>query len=337
VTIAMPAATQSDRVMVFAVDDGYFCMHLNWIEAVYQREDAPLHVVNIATGTGRRFLIHRGEPALVIDLREAFDLADVLGSTERAALMVIRSGSFLLALQVDACMAVRNLDLRTAVPVPAKLVRDGGLSVGHLVEIDGKIHGLLEPNRILSGSLRERLEPMLKEVVAFRDRQNQIVALAAELRRDPKLPAIKTYARLSRRNGRARGATAARLVLKAAQETEQQADGTTDIAGDLAADTLLRDLVRLWAARQTGEVEVTLPAGQSGKIFLAAGRIADAFVPGEWGRGAFKRLLGAREGSYSFTASDTPVHPQRIADSALWLLIETVEQLNEERRGRNLH
>lgn len=335
-TTAIPGTAQSNRVMVFAVDDGYFCMHLDWIEAVYQREDAPLHVVNIATGTGRRFLIHRGEPALVIDLREAFELADVLGSTDRDAFMIVRSGSFLLALQVDACIAVRPLDLHASVPVPAKLVRDGGLSVGHLVEIDGKVHGLLEPNRILSGPLRERLEPLLKEAVAFRDRQNQIAALAAELRRDPKLPAIKAYARLSRRNGRARAAAAARLIFKTAQEVEQQGNDTTHVAGDLIADTLLRDLVRLTAARQTGEVQVALSNGESGKIFFDAGRIADAFVPGEWGRGAFKRLLGARDGSYNFTPTETPVHPQRIADAAAWLLIETVEQLSEERRGRNL-
>ena len=325
---------QTDRVMVFAVDDGCFCIHLDWVEAVYQREDAPLHVVNLATGTGRRFLIHRGEPALVIDLREAFDLADVLGATERAALIVGRSGPFLLALQADACMAVRTLDLRAAVPVAGRLVRDGGLSVGHLIEIDGKMHGLLDPNRILSGTLRERLDPLLNEALAFRDRQNQIAELMKDLRADPKLPAIKTYARLSRRNGRARAASAARLVLRTAQESDLPIDGAGQIAGDLAADTLLRDLIRLSGARQTGEIQVEIPVG-AGRIFFDAGRVADAFAGGEWGRGAFKRMLGTREGSYAFTPSDTPVHPQRIPDATLWLLIETVEQLNEERRGRS--
>ena len=70
-------------------------------------------------------------------------------------------------------------------------------------------------------------------------------------------------------------------------------------------------------------------------MFFDAGRIADAVVAGEWGRGAVKRLLGAHEGTYRFTPCDTPVHLPRIDDSAVWLLVDSVERVNEERRSRH--
>ncbi len=332
---ALAEATRTARVLVFAVDDGCFCIHLDWVEAVYQRDDAPIHTVKDADGVSRSFLIHRGQPALIVDLRDAFDLGELLGATNRAAFMVLRAGSFLLALQADACTGVRELDLRTKVPVPTSLVRDGGLSVGHLVELDGRLHGLLEPSRLLSSALREKLEPFLKEAVAFRDREDKMAVLADELRHAPTVAGLKAYGRLARRNGRTRVAGAARILLKALQEVEQPDTPGAVEAGTIAADTLVRDLVALSAARRTGELAVQLPSGESGKVFFDAGRIADAFLPGEWGRGAFKRILGAREGSYQFAATDSPVDPQRINDSALWLVLETIEQVSEERRGRH--
>ena len=331
---AIAEAARTARVLVFRVDDGAFCIHLDWVEAVYQREDAPIHTIKGDHAVGK-FLIHRNRPALVVDLRDAFGLTDLLGPTDRAALMVVRAGSFLLALQVDSCVGVRDLDLGTKVPVATSLVRDGGLSVGHMVELDGKLHGLLEPNRILSGAMRTQIEPMLAEAQAFGERQQKLTELTAELRRDPTVTGLKNFARLCRRNGRSRAAAAARLVLKMAQEVEQGSAVTT-AAGDLSGDTLLHDLVALSASRQTGEVGVDLPSSESAKIFLDGGRIADACLPGEWGRGAFKKILATRHGTYRFVPTAEAVHPQRIKDATLWLLTEVIEQLSEERRARHL-
>jgi chemotaxis signal transduction protein len=336
---AIVEATRPRRVLVFAVDDGCFCLDLDWVEAVYQRDDTPLHQAKDALGTVRGFLIHRGQPALVVDLREALDLNQILGLSERAAFLVVRVGSFLIALQVDACVGVRSLDLGTQVPVPTNLLRDGGLCVGHLVDLDGKLHTLLEPSRILSSTLREGLEPFLKEALGFCDRQNKLAGLVPELQREPTVASLKTYARLSRRNGWIRTATAARLVLKAVLESEQHANGSAVTAGELAAGTLLRDLVGLSAARQTGEVRMHLPNTGSTTLFFDAGRIADAHFTDasgvdEWGPGACKRILAARQGSYGFVPSDVPIQPQRIEDATLWLLVETIEHLSEERRVR---
>lgn len=330
---AIAEASRTARVLVFGVDDGCFCVHLDWVEAVYQRDEAVLHTAKAGEST-RPFLLHRGQPALVVDLREAFGLTELLGVTERAAFMIVRAGSFLLALPVDGCSGVRELDLRTKAPVATNLVHDGGLSVGHLVDIEGRLHALLEPNRILSGALREKLEPLLKEALAFRDRQDKIAAVAVELRRAPTAAALKTFGRLVRRNGRPRAANAAKALLKALQESES-ATGLDLVAGDLGGDTLMRDLIALSTARRTGELAVETPDGAPAKVFLDAGRVADACAAGIWGRGAFKRILSTREGNYRFVAAESPVQPQRINESAVWLLVETSEQLGEERRGRH--
>ena len=320
------------RVLIFNVDDGNFCIHLDWVEAVYQRSDTALHSLKGADGQPRRFLIHRGQPAWVLDLREVFGLDSLLGSTERAAFAVVRAGSALMALEVDACTGVRDLDLSQKVPVPASVLRDGGFPVGHLVEIDSHLHVLLEPSRIPSNALRDVLDPLLNEALAFRDRQAKLSAAAAELRRTPTMAGLKNYARLSRRNGRPRTAAAVRTVLKA---VENQPTLNGSLKGALAGDTLLRDLAALASAQHTGELRFELQ-GSSAVIYFDCGRIADASARGEWGRGALKEILAARDGSYEFVPSQEPVKPQRIDDATLWVLVETIEQLAEERRARHL-
>lgn len=326
------AGTNTARALVFQVDDGSFCIHLDWVEAVYQRGAAELHSLKGKDGHAHEFLIHRGQPAWVLDLREAFGLDDVLGHCERSSFAVIRAGSALFALQVDACTGVWDLDLGSRAPVPSVLLRDGGTPVGHLVDLDGKLHVLLDPSRIPSNALRDALDPLLQEALAFRDRQEKLTALANELRHAPTLTALKTYGRLSRRNGMPRVASAARIVVKAA-ESDRGMNGS--LSGELSADTLLRDLVSITNAQHTGELRFQLNGGTA-SIYFDAGRIADAFVRGEWGRGALKEILATREGSYEFAAAQSAVKPQRIDDSTLWVLVEAIEQLTEERRARHL-
>jgi len=333
---AVGREARPNRVLVFAVDDSRFCVDLDWVDAVQQRREVRPDTARDVAGAVRTFVIHRDQPALVIDLREAFDLNELVEVTERAAFLILRAGSFLLAVQVDAFLGVRELDLRTKTPVPTSLLRDGNVPVGHLVELDGRVHTLLEPSRILSAALRDKLEGTLKEARVFCERREKIAALREELRREPTAAGLKAYARLSRRNGQTRAANAARLVLKLLQQCEAQVVSADPIAGDLNADTLLRDLVALSVARQTGEVHVRLPEGDA-RVFSAAGRIADACVDGEWGRVALRHILTARAGSYRFMASDVPTDSRRIEDAALWVLVQTVEQLSEERHGRGRH
>lgn len=334
-TTATAESNRSTRVLVFAADDAHLCIDIDRVEAVHTRREARLHTLKAADATSRRFLIHRGEPALVLDLREAFGLSEILGLTDRSAFVLVRAGSFPLALAVDACVGVRDLDLQTKIPVPTALQRDGGFHVGHLVDLDGTIHTLLEPSRILPSALRERLDPFLQEARAFCHRENEIAVRAVKLRTDTTLSDLKTYARLTRRNGHTRRATAARAVLKAAQEVEQCAQDSTTIAAELGGNTLLRDLLTLSAAQQTGELQFTLPDGDTAVVFFAAGRIADARLAGVWGRAAVKQIVALHDGAYRFLASDVPVYPQRIDDAASWLLVEALEQPPDTRRGRH--
>lgn len=319
------------RVLVFTVDDGLFCIHLDWVEAVYQKGDLPLHSLKTQRGS-RRFVIHHGQPAWVVDLREAFALDGLLGVSERAAFAVVRAGSALLAVPVDACVGVRDLDLAARVPVPSAVLRDGGIPVGHLVDIDGKLHGLLEPSRIPSSALRDELDPLLKEALAFRDREAKLTVLADELRRTPTLNALKNFGRLGRRNGRTKTAGAVRSVQKVMESGYAMNGG---LSGELAADTLLRDIVALANAQVTGELQIDLQ-GNGAAVYFDNGRIADAKAGGEWGRGALKEILASRSGSYTFVARDSGIRPQRIADSTIWVLVECIEQLTEERRARHL-
>ena len=328
-------ATRATRVLVFTVDDGYLCVDLDRVHTVCARNEARVHTLKLANAASRSFLIHRGEPALIVDLREAFGLSEILGVTDRAVFLVMRAGPFPLAVPVDACVGVRDLDLRTRTPVPTALQRDGGFSVGHLVELDGRMHTLLEPSRILSSALRERLDSFLQEARAFCEREQRIADLATKLREESTLGDLKAYARLTRRNSRTRAAAAARVVLKAAQEAQPQASDGTAVSGELAADTLLRHLLTLSAACETGELQFTLQSGEPAVIFFAGGRIVDAQVAGAWGRPAVRQILAAHGGTYRFIASDVPADRQPIGDAAPWLLVETIEQLSESRRAHH--
>ena len=332
---ATAEATRATRVLVFTVDDGYLCVDLDRVHAVYPRHEARVHTVKLAGTASRSFLIHREEPALIVDLREAFGLGEILGVTDRAVFLVMRAGSFPLAVPVDACVGVRDLDLRTRTPVPTALQRDGGFSVGHLVELDGRMHTLLEPSRILSSALRERLDAFLQEARAFCERESRIAALLIRLRADSTVADLKTYARLTRRNSGARAAAAARAVLKAAQEAEQPGCDAAPESGEFAADALLPHLLTRCAACQSGALQLTLQSGEPAVIFFAGGRIVDAQVAGTWGRPAIKQIMSARGGTYRFEACEVPAERQCIADAAPWLLLETLEQMSEARRGQH--
>ncbi|GBD26590.1 hypothetical protein HRbin30_01922 [bacterium HR30] len=324
--------TLVSRVLVFRVDDGKFCVHADWVEAIYPRREVALHTLKGADGSTQQFLLHRGQPAWVVDLRQAFGVDDVLGSTERPAFAVIRSGSALLAVRVDELTGVRELDLAERSPVATALVRDGGHPVGHLVEIDGELHVLLDPNRILSNSLHDALDPLLEDALAFRDRQARLQRLIPDLRRECTVAGLKAYARLTRRNGMARAAAAAKTVLNLLEQAPRFNGG---VEGSLGSDKLLRDLLALATSRQSGRIQVETPQG-AGSIALDTGAIVDAEFGQDRGREALKELLAQREGRYRFDPNAAPPASRRILDSPGWVLTEILEQLAEERRVKHL-
>src|ERR1051325_5548481 len=120
------------RVFAFSIDDGFFGIQLDWVEAVYPRDRVAVHTAKSRGGAAQAFIVHRDGAALTVDLRDLFDLSQVLGATQRSAYLVVRSGHVPLALQVDSCLGIQEIDFDTQMPIPSGLMRDGGLCVGHL-------------------------------------------------------------------------------------------------------------------------------------------------------------------------------------------------------------
>jgi len=315
------------RVLVFAVDDGLFGIHLDWAEAVYQADAVAVHSVRTRAGGAHPFLAHRAEPAFIVDLRRLFDLQDLLGTSERAAFVVVRSGSYRLALAIDELVGVRGLDLGAQVPVASNLVRDGDLCVGHLVEQEGSILVVLDPNRLMDGRMRDALEPALRSARSFLERYEKVSELWSVICEAPTLADVRNYARLCKRGGRPKTATATRTVLKYLE--------SADAAADSVSEGLTRDLLRLAGEGRSGDV-VFQPAegGAGGKIVLVEGRVVDAECEGEWGIRGFRKLAAATSGTFRFVESDRQNYPERMSGSTVAQLIETLESISEGRRGR---
>lgn len=322
------AGTHAARVLVFSVDDGLFGVHLDWVEAVYPRASVAVHSLKVTGGRPRLFLFHGDEPAPVMDLREAFDLQETLGTAARGDYLVVRSGSILLALPVDGCLGVRDLDLRTQIPVPTRLLRDGGLPVGHIVELDGKMMVVLDPNRLLEGGARETLVSIYRKAQLFRERQLKTQTVWAEICHHPTVANVRVYARLCSRTGRARTASVAREVLKSMAAAPSEGNQG-------AAAPLLPEIIRRARERHSGELIVSLEGEREpGRLTMAAGRIVDASHGDERGRAAVKRLLGGHLLGSEWRDVDTSAATERITESTVALAITLLDALAGERRGR---
>jgi chemotaxis signal transduction protein len=327
------AETQPERVLVFSVDDGLFGFHLDWVEAVLQRTAEVHRVRTERAGAWHRFLLHRDEPAPILDLRDALDLGQ-LGQTSRDGYVVIRSAGRLLALAIDACVGVQDLDLSGRPPVPSSVTRDGGIPVAHLVGLDGQMLAVLDPNRILDGRTREALEPVWAKARAYGERHAQSEALWREICAAASADNLRTYARLCSRNGRTKTAAAVRTVLKHMEDLAGSRNGMS-ASGGRPVDRLAREVVRLASLGETGQLYIEGDGGRDlGAVFFSAGRVIDARHEADWGRVALRRLLAADEGSTRFAHRDLGEHPVRLSDSAAAVLIDSLQAVAQETRRR---
>ncbi len=324
---------QSDRVLVFSVDDGLFGVHLDWVEAVYEAGTVELHRVRVEKGPWHSFLLHGGEPALIIDLREAFDVADVLGQPERSAFAVIQSGGYRLAVGIDQVSGVQSLALESGSPVPANLQRDGGIPVGHIVHLDDRMLVVLDPHRLISGARRSSLEPIWTRARAYGERDEKLTQTWREVCASPSEENVRVFARLCGRNGRPKASAAARAVLKAMGDSQSGllANGTPP----KLVDQIVGEVVRRAGSRGTGMLEVAGEEGPSvGALFLSDGRVIDAQYRSEWGRMALKSLIALERGRVSFSERDLGEHPERLAESSVASLISSIEAVSLEQRKR---
>ncbi len=324
---------QSDRVLVFSVDDGLFGVHLDWVGAVYESESVELHRVRVEKGPWHSFLLHGGEPALIIDLREAFDVADVLGRPERSAYAVIQSGGYRLAVGIDQVSGVQSLALGSSSPVPANLQRDGGIPVGHIVHMDDRMLVVLDPHRLISGGRRNSLEPIWTRAKAYGERDEKLTHTWREVCASPSEENVRVFARLCGRNGRPKASAAARAVLKAMGDSQSGllANGSPP----KLVDQIVGEVVRRASARATGVLEIAGEDGPTvGALFLSDGRVIDAQYCSEWGRMALKSLIALERGRVSYSARDLSEHPERLAESSVASLISSMEAVSLEQRKR---
>ncbi len=324
---------ESDRVLVFSVDDGLFGIHLDWVEAVYETRTVEMHRLRIDKGPWHSFLLHGGEPALQVDLREAFEVADILGQPQRATCAVIQSGGYRLALAIDHVSGVQDLALDAHPPIPSSLVRDGGIPVGHVVQMDERMLVVLDPHRLLSGAQRDAMEPLWARAKAYGERHEKLLQTWADISRAPSEENIRVYARLCARNGRPKAAAAARVVLKALGDPEFAMRRNGSIPP--LVDQIVGEVLRRSAAAASGVLEIVGEQGAMlGGVFVSAGRVIDAQWGADWGRMAFRGVLAGAGVSVSFRQRDLREHPERISESSAALLISSLEAVALEQRRR---
>ena len=108
-----------------------------------------------------------------------------------------------------------------------------------------------------------------------------------------------------------------------------------DASADSPSEALIRDLLRLAREGANGQVIYQPAEGrEQGKVVLEDGRVVDASYQNEWGWQAFKELLASTSGTFSFVGGERQEYPERVSGSTVSLLIECLESLNEERKGR---
>jgi chemotaxis signal transduction protein len=292
-----PQSGATPKVLLFSVDDALLGLHLDWVEAILSARSTDICHVSLQ-GDPQSFVVYRGEPAFVVEPRVLFGLAAPSGSNgNRAAHLLLRSGSHLLALRIDECVGVQEVDLHSHPPIASALLSDGGVPLGHLLEVDGRIVTIVDPSRLLDGGAREHLARAAREARSFLSREAEIAALWGSIRETPSSADIRKYVRLCKRNGWTHRARAARAVCKAA---------TVEDEHSASAEPLLALLLRLERGRESAGIAVEDAAGDfAGRIAVSDGRIAEVALAGEEvGIGALAALLAMRDARARLEAAD---------------------------------
>ena len=109
------------------------------------------------------------------------------------------------------------------------------------------------------------------------------------------------------------------------------ASETSDFRGDLAHVSVVDLLQLLGMNKQSGTLTLQTPLGQ-GEVRLVDGELVDALYRRLEGIKALYRLLGEREGSFSFAPGASPGLTRRIDMGGNNLLLEGMRQLDEVQR-----
>jgi len=264
------------------------------------------------------FIVFQGAPALVAELRSIVGLEALQARRDQFAL--VRCGHLLVAVPIDACIGIRTIDLERQMPVPSRIVRDGGMPIGHILEIDGRMAMVLDPARLVDAHARSLWATAVRRADALKRRQAKMESLWSEIRTVPSATAIRTYASLCSRAGRAGTAAAARAVLSCWSNGESS-------QGEAPANTenrapLVRLLLQLAEERRTGQLVVDGNGAGDGNVELLEGRVVNVQHANRHGRAALTQLLGV-------TWHGSHFHDQPLSGSDVGTITSSVATLIE--------
>lgn len=335
---ADPAKRAGSKVLVFAVDDALLGLHLDWVEAVYPHATTERHVVKVG-GEPQPFLLHRGEPAFLIEPRALFQLPSD-DAVERSASLVMRAGSHLFAIGIDLCIGVEELDLKLCPPIPTALTGDGGVPVGQLVDLHGRLVVVLDPNRLVDGARRESVARASREAADYLKREEQMARLWPEIRDQATVSNLRRFGGLCRRNGRPKTARVIRAIGKVFAEPEDIAsNGNGNGTGEAGHEgDLVSVLTRLARQARSGEVFVLGAENQEhGRLTLVGGHLVDAVSSRAQGMQALSELLSRRDAQPRFVAGEhrTDVASRFAESTTVASLIEAAALCHGERSVRS--
>ncbi|MBM4268141.1 MAG: hypothetical protein FJ144_16270 [Deltaproteobacteria bacterium] len=93
----------------------------------------------------------------VVDWATVSGLADAGAErSESSQLVLVRTGASHVALRVEACLGVRSISLLDHPPVPTYLTDPHGHPLCYLLNLDRRVHFLVEPGALARAADRER-------------------------------------------------------------------------------------------------------------------------------------------------------------------------------------
>lgn len=317
----------SSKVLICSVDGGWFGVRADWVEAVCPRESVVEQTLKGSDGTVHRYVMFQNEPALVLELRALVGVDAVVGRARRKQFMLVRSGQWLMAVPVDACVGVRALDLQSQTPVPSRIRRDGGIPIAHIVGLDDRMLVVLDPTRLLDARNRAVWATIVKRAQLFNRRLAKLESTWAEVRAHATTANLRAYASLCSRAGRSRAAAAAREAVGYLPTNDGAAIQVSAPSSSFAA---IRALLEASEGRHTGRWRVELEGGGVVAIELSGGRVVDT----PQARGVLSQVLTTSCGASNFYDSDGEASDSDGA-SAASVLVESLEvNLQDQRKRR---
>lgn len=104
----------------------------------------------------------RGDVIPVFSIRSKFGLEEI-EPTPETRLIVVQSGDFLLALEVDSVEEIQNVDVEMVHDAPIIIKNEETEYVKKVVSVNGKLIIVIDPINVLLPSEREAIKDLLKK------------------------------------------------------------------------------------------------------------------------------------------------------------------------------